>query len=53
MRISTDVFQSLRQGTATELDTTNNVTHSQVKKQENIQSTETWKRDRVSYFFQR
>ena len=53
MKISTDVVQSFLQGTATELDTTDNVRHSQVKIQENMQSTETWKRDRVSYFFQR
>ena len=47
MRISTDVVQSLRQGTAIELDMTDNVRHCQVKIQENIQSTETWKRDKV------
>ena len=47
MRMSTGVTQSLRQGTVTELDTTDNVRHSQVKIQENVQSTETWKRDRV------
>ena len=46
MRMSTDATQSLRQGT-TELDTTDNVRHSQVNIQENVQSTETWKRDGV------
>ena len=47
MRMSTDVCQSLQWGTATELDTTDNVRQSQVKIQENVQSTETWKRDKV------
>ena len=47
MRMLTGVTQSLRQGTATELDTTDNERHSQVKIQENVQSTETWKRDGV------
>ena len=41
MRMSTAVTQSLRQGKATELDTTDNVRHSPVKIQENVQSTET------------
>ena len=41
--------QSLRQGTATELDTTDDVRHSQVNRQENVQSTETWKRDKVIF----
>ena len=50
MRMPTGVTQSLLQGTATELDTTDNVRHSQVNTQENVQSTETWKRDRVISF---
>ena len=47
MRMSTWVSQSLRQGIATESDTTDNVRHYQVEIQENVKSTETWQRDRV------
>ena len=47
MRMSTGVTQNLRQGTATELNTTVNIRHSQLKILENIQRTETWIRDRV------
>ena len=50
--MQTGVTQSFRQRTATESDTTDNVRHSQVKTQENVQSPESRKQDGV-FFFQR